>query len=116
MGQLKETIAICSQQLDFAKEHNLLQTIFVGWALALWALALAERNELDQALGYAERSQVLTQGGDIAFASFSLIVLAKTHFYRGDFAMAASNVTARRAGDRCETTARMPSHGAWKLQ
>jgi LuxR family transcriptional regulator, maltose regulon positive regulatory protein len=85
MGQLNQTIEICQQQLEFAEEKGLLQTVFVGWALALWAIALAEQNELDKAMEFAIESLQLTQGGDLTFWGFSHIVLMKIHFYCGDF-------------------------------
>jgi LuxR family maltose regulon positive regulatory protein len=85
MGKLNEAIEICQQQLDFAKEHGLSQTIFVGWALTLWAVALAEQNELEQALEFAQKSLALNRGGDFAFLGFSYIVLAKIHFYRREY-------------------------------
>ena len=88
MGQLARTIEICQQQVQFAEEHGLLQTIFVGWALSLWAITLAECNELDQALEYATKGVELTRGGDLSFLGFSRIVLGETQFYRGDYAMA----------------------------
>jgi len=92
MSKLNEAIEICQQQLEFAKEHGLLQTIFVGWALAIWALVLAEQNQLDQALEFANQSLALTIGGDFAFLCFSYIVLAKTHFYLGDYDTAKINL------------------------
>ena len=92
MGKLNETIRICQQQLEFAKEHGLSKTIFVGWALTLWAIALAEQNELDKALELANQSLALNLGGDFSFLSFSYIVLAKIHFYRRDYANAQANL------------------------
>ena len=91
MGRLTETIEICQQQVEFAQKHGLQKTIFVGWAYALWALVLAERNELEQALKVAKKSLVLNQGGDFAFLTFSYIVLAKTHFYLEDYEKAEIN-------------------------
>ena len=92
MGKLKDTMDICRQQVDFAKHHGLTNTIFVGWAYTLWSLALAERNELAQALKYAKKSLALTLGGDFAFLSFSYIVLAKIYFYLGEFDQAEDHL------------------------
>ena len=92
IGKLNETIQICQQQLEFAKTHGLMQTIFVGWALTLWAVALAEQNKLDEALEFANQALALTLGGDFAFLCFSYIVVAKTHFYRGDYTNAETNL------------------------
>jgi LuxR family maltose regulon positive regulatory protein len=90
LGRLHQTIEICQQQVQFAKENGLSHTIFVGWAMALWAISLAETNELDQALELTTKSVELTKGGDLAFSGFSNIVLAQVRFYRGDFAGAES--------------------------
>ena len=86
LGQLQETIDICRQQVDFARERGLSHTIFNGWALALWALTLADRNELDQALVLANQSVDLTRGGDLGFSGFSHLVLAQVLLHRGAFA------------------------------
>ena len=88
MGQLQETIDICRHQVDFAQERGLSHTIFSGWALALWALTLADRNELDQALVLANQSMDLTLGGDLGFSGFSHLVLAQVLFHTGEFAEA----------------------------
>ena len=89
LGRLQETIEICQQQLEFARENNLSQTIFAGWATGLWGLSLAEQNELDRALELATKSVELTKDGDLTFCGFSNMVLAKVLFYKGDFAGAA---------------------------
>ncbi len=83
LGRLQETIDICRQQVDFARERGLSHTIFNGWALALWALTLADRNELDQALVLANQSMDLTRGGDLGFSGFSHLVLAQVLFHQG---------------------------------
>ncbi|MFN2233773.1 MAG: LuxR C-terminal-related transcriptional regulator [Anaerolineales bacterium] len=88
MGKLNQTIEICQQQLEFAERYGLLQTIFVGWALTTWAIALAERNEMTHALEYAQKSLALNLGGDFAFLGFSYIGVAKAYFYLGDYAAA----------------------------
>ena len=38
-------IEICQQQLEFAQQNRLMQTIFAGWAMGLLGLMLAERDE-----------------------------------------------------------------------
>jgi LuxR family maltose regulon positive regulatory protein len=88
LGRLNQTIQVCQQQLDFAERYGLLQTIFVGWAYTIWAVALAERNELTQALEYAQKSLALNLGGDFAFLGFSYIGVFKAYFYLGDYAAA----------------------------
>jgi LuxR family maltose regulon positive regulatory protein len=66
LAKLNQVIEICRQQLEFATRHGLLKTVFVGWALAIWAVVLAEQNELDQALEFAHQSLELNLGGDYA--------------------------------------------------
>lgn len=118
LGRLHQTIEICQQQVQFAKENGLSHTIFVGWVMALWAISLAEKNELDQALALATKSVGLTKGGDLAFSGFSNIVLAQVRFYQGDFAGAESVLQA------LENTAQkyyLPFHiiesvAAWKVR
>lgn len=86
LGQLQQTIEICKQQLDIEDESGYSQTIILGWLYGLWSVALAERNERDQALQLVTKSIELTQGKDLSFLGFSYLVLAKVLFYRGDLA------------------------------
>jgi LuxR family maltose regulon positive regulatory protein len=92
LGKLNEAIEICQQQVEFAKQHGLLKSVFVGWAYTLWSLGLAEQNELGQALVLAEKSLTLNLGGDFAFLGFSYIVLVKNYFYRSDYINAETNL------------------------
>jgi len=84
LGRLQQTIEICQQQVAFAQEHGLSQTIFVGWAMGLWGIALAERNQLDRALELATQGVQLTRDGDLSFSGSCSLFLAKVLFYRGD--------------------------------
>ena len=86
LGQLEQTIEICQKQWEIAKENGLSKTIIVGWVLGLWAISLAERNELDRALELVTKSVELTQGKDLSFVGASNLFLAKVLFYRGDLA------------------------------
>jgi LuxR family maltose regulon positive regulatory protein len=92
MAKLNEVIQICQQQFEFATQHGLLKTVFVGWALAIWAIVLAEQNELDQALEFAHQSLELNLGGDYALLSYSYLVLAIVYFRRGDYHNAEANL------------------------
>ena len=92
MGKLNEVIQICQQQQEFATQRGLSKTVFVGWALALWAVTLAEQDELDQALEFAQQSLELNLGGDYALLSFSYLVLAIVCFHRGDYDNAEANL------------------------
>lgn len=84
MGRLVEAIEICREQLEFARQNGLLKTIFAGWAMGLLGIALAERNELDQALELTTKYVELTKGNDLGFVGSSYMFLAKTQFYRGE--------------------------------
>lgn len=90
LGKLHQSIEICRRQLELAEESGLSQTVAAGWALAAWAIALAEQNELDEAHKLATKSIELTRGKDLAFFGFSQTVLARVLFYQGNFSGAES--------------------------
>jgi len=92
MGKLGQTIAICQQQLAYAKRYGLTKSIFAGWGIGLMGVALAERNELEKALELTTKSVELTRGGDLAFVGFSHMVLARTQFYSGNYTQAEATL------------------------
>jgi LuxR family maltose regulon positive regulatory protein len=92
MGQLVQAIEICRGQVEYARRKGLLKTIFNGWALGLWGIALAERNEIDQALEFLHESLELTRGSDLGFVGMSHMYLTKAQFYSGDFSGAEATL------------------------
>ena len=84
MGRLVEAMDICREQLEFARQNGLMQTIFAGWAMGILSVTLAERNELEETLGLTTKYVELTQGNDLGFVSSSYMSLAKVQYYHGD--------------------------------
>jgi len=84
MGKLEQTIEICQEQLAFAKQHGLSQTIFAGWAMGLLGVALADQNDLEKALEFTTKYLELTKGNDLGFVGSSHMFKAKVQFYAGD--------------------------------
>jgi LuxR family maltose regulon positive regulatory protein len=84
MARVQEAIEICRDQLEFARQNGLMQTIFAGWAMGLMGLALAERNEPEQVLEYTTKYVELTQDNDLGFLGSSYMFLGKAQFYGGD--------------------------------
>lgn len=84
-GQLHRVIDICRQHHQLATERGASQMVVAGWLLAIWAEALAEINELDDALIKGKRGVELTaRGEDIAMNGWSHLCLAKILFIHGD--------------------------------
>ncbi len=84
-GQLQRAIAICQQHHYLATERGVSQMAVVGWLFAIWAEALAEINELDEALTKGRRGVELTaHSEDIALSGWSHICLTRVLFIRGD--------------------------------
>ena len=84
MGQLEQAIEICQEQLEFARQHGLSQTIFAGWAMGLLGVALADRNDLEKALEFTTKYLELTKGNDLGFVGSGHMFKAKVQFYTGD--------------------------------
>ncbi len=92
-GQLQQSIEICRQQMQFAGENGLSQTIVAGWLLAIWGEALAERNDLDKAIDKTKKGVELTRhGGDVVMLSWSYLCLTRVLFSRGDMAGAEETI------------------------
>jgi LuxR family maltose regulon positive regulatory protein len=88
-GQVQRTIAICQQQWQLAQESGMSQTVVAGWLLAIWGEALAERNDLDQAIQQASKGVKLTERGqDAMVTGWSYLCLIRVLFSRGDLAAA----------------------------
>ena len=92
-GQLQRAIEICRQQMKFAGENGLSQTIVVGWLLAIWGEVLAELNDLDTALHQTKKGVELTRhGGDVAMLGWNYLCLTRVLFSSGDIAGAEETI------------------------
>jgi LuxR family transcriptional regulator, maltose regulon positive regulatory protein len=86
MGQLQRVIDICQEQLLLVDRKGLSQMVVVGWLLAIWAEALAETNELAEALEKARMGVAITERGeDIAMNGWSQLCLVRVLFIHGNF-------------------------------
>jgi LuxR family maltose regulon positive regulatory protein len=86
-GQLQRVVEICQEQLQFAQEIGMSQTVVAGWLLAIWGEALAELNDLDGALDQAKKGVELTERGkDVMVIGWSNLCLLRVLFSRGDLA------------------------------
>lgn len=87
-GRLQLAIETCRQQLQLAGDRGLSQTAVAGWLLAVWGEALAELDDLEQALHLARQGVELTSrarhGGDVAMLGWSFLCLARVLFSGGD--------------------------------
>ena len=84
-GQLQQVIEICRQQLQIADQSGMSHIVVVGWLLAIWGEALAELNDLDEAINHVKRSVDLTkQSGDVAMLGWSYLCLIRVLFSTGD--------------------------------
>jgi ATP/maltotriose-dependent transcriptional regulator MalT/class 3 adenylate cyclase len=92
-GRLQETVKICEEQMQFAKQNGIGQTVGVGWLLAIWGEVLVELNNLDEALNYANKGVKMTEdGGDLASLGWSYLCLVRILFSRGDLSLAEDTI------------------------
>jgi LuxR family maltose regulon positive regulatory protein len=88
-GKLQRVVEICGQNMRFAVEVGLENTILTGWLLAIWGETLAELNDLDGALDKALKGVSLTESGkDIAMIGWSYLCLIRVLFSRQEFSAA----------------------------
>ncbi len=84
-GQLRQVTEICRQQMALADPRGMAQTVMAGWLLAIWGEALAELNELDDAIDKATSGVEMTErGGDLAMLGWSYLCLIRIQFSVGD--------------------------------
>jgi LuxR family maltose regulon positive regulatory protein len=85
-GRLKQVIDLCKQQMQYANECGISQTVAAGWLLAIWGEVLAELNNLDLAIHQALKGVELAERGgrDVAFFGWSNLYLLRVLFSRGD--------------------------------
>ncbi|UCC52562.1 MAG: tetratricopeptide repeat protein, partial [Anaerolineaceae bacterium] len=89
-GRLREVIDICERRLKIAEESGFVESELVGWLLGIWGEALAELNDLDQALDLAEKGAKLgARGLDVLYEVYSTLYLVRVLFSSGKISGAA---------------------------
>lgn len=84
-GHLPKVIDICQRYVKFASENGIAQSDIAGWLLAIWGEALAEVNEMNDALSKVEKGVELTeQGGDVMLIIWTRLCLVRVLFTRGE--------------------------------
>ncbi len=92
-GQLSRVIEICRQQMAYAADCGMTQAAVSGWLLAIWAEALAERNQLDEAIAMAEEGVALAdRSRDVVMLGRSSLCLLRVLFSIGDLAAAEAAI------------------------
>jgi LuxR family maltose regulon positive regulatory protein len=97
MGELGKTIEICQDQLEFAQQNGLMQTIFAGWAMGLLGVTLGEQNHLEKALELTSKYIEIAKGNDLGFVGSSYMFKTRVQFYAGDFK--GAETTLRKLAD-----------------
>jgi len=109
-GHLRQVVEICQQQMQFAIENGLSQSIVSGMLLGIWGEVLAEINDLDGAIQKARKSvKLTTRGGDLAMLAWSYQCLTRVLYSMGDFAGAEETI------HEMENTARKYDVPVWVM-
>lgn len=83
-GKLQQVLSICSHHSMKANESGLSQSALVGWLLGIWSEVLAEMNDLDTAIKYAQKgAKLATDGGDTLYQVKSNLYLTQVLFSGG---------------------------------
>jgi LuxR family maltose regulon positive regulatory protein len=87
-GKLKQVIHLCEQQMQYADECGISQTLVAGWLETQWAEALAELDDLDGAVQKAKKSVESMGSGseNLAALGWSNLYLVRILFSKGDMA------------------------------
>jgi LuxR family maltose regulon positive regulatory protein len=86
-GKLQQVLQLCPQQYDRAKNIGISQTEPAGWLLAIWGEALAEANDMDNAVHRVRAGvELVERGTDVAMLAWSYLCLARVLFSMGDSA------------------------------
>jgi ATP/maltotriose-dependent transcriptional regulator MalT len=86
-GRLQRTMEICQQQIQLARECGLSQTSLFGLLLAIMGEALAEINDLDEAIHQVKNGVELVEHGvDMVMRGWSYMCLMRVLFSRRDLA------------------------------
>jgi len=84
-GRLERMIEVCQQQLQLAYKIGMSHVAAAGCLLAIWGEALAEQDNLDEALEQATKGAELTERGkDVMSTDWSYVCLVRVLFSRGD--------------------------------
>lgn len=87
LGRLQQTIEICREQFQVANQNDLSQTRIIGWLLAVWGEALAELDNLDEAVTRGKQGFEMTRpDGDLQFIGWTFMCLIRILYSRGDLA------------------------------
>jgi LuxR family maltose regulon positive regulatory protein len=95
-GKLRQVIHLCEQQMQYADECGISQTLVAGWLEAQWAEALAELDDLDRAVQKAKKStrSIGSLSENLAAFGWSNLYLVKILFSKGDMAGAKEVIQA----------------------
>ena len=95
-GKLKQVIHLCEQQMQYADECGISQTLVAGWLEAQWAEALAELDDLDRAVQKAKKGirSIGSISENLAAFGWSNLYLVKILFSKGDMAGAKEVIQA----------------------
>ena len=86
-GQIGAVLEICERQMQFAIDHDLTEAPIVGWLLGLWGIALAELNQMEQALELTRKGAELAERGqDMFYINHSYLYRVRVLFSVGDMA------------------------------
>jgi LuxR family maltose regulon positive regulatory protein len=87
-GKLKQVIHLCEQQMQYADECGISQTLVAGWLETQWAEALGELGDLDRAVQKAKKGVESLGSGSENLGAFgwSNLYLVKILFSKGDMA------------------------------
>ncbi len=107
-GRLRQTIAVCQREIRRADSSGLPRGSVVGALLAIWAEALAELGDLEEAIDLANQGVTLTERGiDLAMRGWSYLCSSRIFFSAGDM------VGAERIFHGVEATARDTNLPGW---
>jgi len=95
-GKLKQVIHLCEQQMQYADECGISQTLVAGWIETQWAEALAELDDLDRAVQKAKKGarSIGSVRENLAAFGWSNLYLVKILFSKGDMAGAKEVIQA----------------------
>jgi LuxR family maltose regulon positive regulatory protein len=92
-GHVQRAIEMCQQQFQVAQERGMAHTATAGCFLAIWGEALAERNDLEEALQQVRNGVALAErGGDVVTLVWSYLCLLRVCVSRGDMAGAEATI------------------------
>jgi len=97
-GQIHQVLDICEEQMQFSASSGMSNPAAIGILLAIWGEALAEINDLTEALRKAtDGLELAEKGGDIASIGWSYICLVRVLCSRGDLIGAEEIIQMMRA-------------------